>query len=163
MTCIECGGKMTSARETVKYDASGLSGVTLRNVEVRRCSACGAYEVAIPRIEQLHRLIALIVIQKETALIPEEIRYLRKYLGWSGADFAKHMGATPESISRWENGKLAMSPQADRLLRMMVALRGPRDEYTLDTLKAIRPRRDTKPLRVGLRSLPSGWRKDSAA
>jgi putative zinc finger/helix-turn-helix YgiT family protein len=162
MTCLECGGKMTSAREAVKYDASGLSRVTLVNVEVRRCRKCGAYEVVIPKIEELHRLIAAVVIQKQEALAPEEIRYLRKYLGWSGVDFAAHMGATPETISRWENGKLAMSPQADRLLRTMVALREPASDYKIDALKQILPKK-AKPLRVGLRSGPSGWRKDTAA
>lgn len=163
MTCLECGGKMTSSRETVKYDASGLSGITLRNVEVRRCARCGRYEVVIPKIEQLHQLIAAIVIRKTDALAAEEIRFLRKYLGWSGVDFAAHMGATAETVSRWENGKLAMSAQADRLLRAMVALGEPQSDYTLDALKEIVPKRTTKPLRVGLRSAPSGWRKESAA
>ena len=162
MTCLECGGKMTSARESVKYDASGLSRVTLRNVEVRRCPKCGAHEVVIPKIEQLHQLLASAVIQKPAALVAEEIRFLRKYLGWSGADFAKYMGAKPETISRWENGKLTMSPQADRLLRVMVAVREPESDYTLDALKAILPK-SARPLRVGLRSAPSGWRRDPAA
>jgi putative zinc finger/helix-turn-helix YgiT family protein len=154
---------MTSKRETVKYDASGLSGVTLVNVEVRRCPKCGAYEVVIPHIEQLHRLLADSVIRKNGALVPEEIRFLRKYLGWSGVDFAAHMGATAETVSRWENGKLTMSPQADRLLRTMVALREPESHYKVDALKEILPKRAAKPLRVGLRSAPSGWRKDPAA
>jgi putative zinc finger/helix-turn-helix YgiT family protein len=162
MTCLECGGKMTSTREAVKYDASGLSGVTLANVEVRRCSKCGAREVVIPKIEELHRLLAAALIQKKGALVAEEVRFLRKYLGWSGVDFAAHMGATAETVSRWENGKLTMSPQADRLLRTMVALREPESEYKIEALKAIVPKA-AKPLRVGLRSGPSGWRKDTAA
>ena len=123
MNCSECDGKMTVAREKVKYDVSGLSGVTFRNVEVRRCSNCGEYEVVIPKIEELHRLIALTIIRKPSALAPEEIRFLRKYLGWSGVDFANHMGAKPETMSRWENGKLGMSGQADRLLRANTATR----------------------------------------
>lgn len=162
MTCIECGAKMTNARETVKYDVSGLSGITLRNVEVRRCPGCGAQELVIPRIEELHRLIAGVVLRKDGPLVGEEIRFLRKYLGWSGVDFAAHMGATAESVSRWENGKLAMSAQADRLLRAMVALREPESDYRLAALKAILPKK-AKPVRVGLRNVPSGWRKDSAA
>lgn len=53
VTCLECGGKMTSQRETVKYDTLGLRNVTLVNVEVRRCQSCGEHEVVIPRINQL--------------------------------------------------------------------------------------------------------------
>jgi putative zinc finger/helix-turn-helix YgiT family protein len=146
----------------VKYDSSGLSGVSLRNVEVRRCPACGAFETIIPKIDQLHRLLALTIIRKPSALVPEEIRFLRKYLGWSGVDFAAHVGATPETVSRWENGKLTMSPQADRLLRMMVALREPAGEYRLETLKTILPETG-RPLRMGLKHVRSEWREDVAA
>ena len=162
MTCVECGGKVTSARETVKYDASGLSGITLRNIEVRRCEKCGDYEILIPKIEQLHYLMAHAIIRKPASLVGEEIRFVRKYLGWSAADFAAHMGARLETISRWENGKLTMSPQADRLLRMMVALREPEKDYSLDTLKAILPKKAGRPLRA-FRHSPSGWKEDRAA
>lgn len=161
MTC-DCGAAMTSSRETVKYDASGLPGVTLRNVEVRRCKACGEYEVVIPRIEDLHRVLAVTIIGKTAPLAPEEIRFLRKYLGWSGTDFAKHMGSTAESVSRWENGKLAMSATADRLLRIMVAVKAPVRDYSLDVLKDIRPKRTAKPLRVGLRLTGSQWQTIAA-
>ena len=162
MTCVECGHKMTRARETVRYDASGLSGVTLRNVEVRRCEGCGEYETVIPKVEQLHRLMAHTVIRKPAALAGEEIRFLRKYLGWSGADFAAHVGAAAETVSRWENGKLTMSPQADRLLRAMVALQEPDGDYSLDALKAILPKKAARPLRT-FRHSASGWREDRAA
>lgn len=162
MTCVDCGGKMTSTRETVKYDASGLSGVTLRNVEVRRCEGCGGYELVIPKIEQLHQLMAHTVIRKPAALVGEEIRFLRKYLGWSGADFAAHVGAAPETVSRWENGKLTMSPQADRLLRTMVAIGASEKDYSLDALKSILPKRAARPLRA-FKHVASGWREERAA
>ena len=61
---------------------------------------CGEHEVAIPRIEDLHRTIAQAVIAKRERLTPAEIRFLRKFLGWSGADFAAHVGTTPETVSR---------------------------------------------------------------
>ena len=64
----------------------------------------------IPKIEKLHRTIAMAIVGKKTRLTAEEIRFRRKYLGWSGADFARHMGVTPESISRWENEKERMNP-----------------------------------------------------
>ncbi len=158
MTCTECGAKMTSARETVKYDASGLPGVTLRGVEVRRCRQCGAYELVLPQIEELHRLLAAIVIGKTAWLAPQEIRFLRKYLGWSGADFASHMGTSPETVSRWEHGKLKMGATADRLLRTMVAVKAPVTNYSLDVLRSIKPGRETKPLRVGLKRVGSAWK-----
>ena len=95
MKCINCGSTMKSARENFKYEASGLPYVTLRMIEVRRCAKCGEYEVVIPRIEELHRAIALVLIVKPTRLTPEEIRFIRTYFDWTGAEFARHMGVTP--------------------------------------------------------------------
>ena len=58
MMCMRCGAAITVARENFLYTASGLPNVTLVGVEVRRCPSCGEFEVAIPRIEDLHRTIA---------------------------------------------------------------------------------------------------------
>ena len=64
MKCDACGGPMISARENYNYAACGLPHVTLVGVEVRRCKACGEHEVVLPKIEQLHRAIALGVVAK---------------------------------------------------------------------------------------------------
>jgi len=156
MTCLECGGAMTTTRENFKYAASGLPGITLVGVEVSRCPQCGAFEVAIPHIEELHRLLAHEVAARTGRLAPEEIRFLRKWLGWSGVDFAAHMGVDPATVSRWENDSLQMGGSAERLLRLMVATREPIQTYSLEMLKQIG---DTKasPLRLGLRADAAGW------
>ena len=114
------------------YAASGLPYVTLVGVEVRRCAACGDHEVVIPKIEQLHRTIAMAVVEKRSRLTAAEIRFLRKYLGWSGVDFARHMGVTAESVSRWENDREQMAAVADRLLRLMVVTQASVSDYSLD-------------------------------
>jgi putative zinc finger/helix-turn-helix YgiT family protein len=93
---------MQSSRENHRWDASGLPNVVLIDVEVRRCPACGERTVVIPRIEALHRALAMTVIARPGRLAPQEIRFLRKWLGWSGQDFARHFGVTPTTVSRWE-------------------------------------------------------------
>lgn len=159
--CPECNQPMTSAKENYSYSASGLPYVTLVGVEVRRCKACGDHEVVIPRIEQLHRTMALAVIAKKARLTAAEIRFLRKYLGWSGADFARHMGVTPESVSRWENEREQMNPVADRLVRLMVVTQTPVSDYSLDGLVDL----DEKPSPVRLRVevKKGGWLAEAAA
>jgi len=127
---------MAARREDFDYRASGLP-VVLAPVEVRRCANCGETEVAIPHIEQLHRVIAETVIGKNTRLMPAEVKFLRKYLGWSGSDFARHIGVTPETVSRWENGHDQMAPPADRALRLMVALTTPVSEYPTPPLETM--------------------------
>ena len=154
---------MKTRRENYRYDASGLPYVTLEGVEVSRCQQCGETEVAIPAIEELHRAIGGALIRKRARLAPPEIKYLRKYLGWSGVDFARHMGTTPETVSRWEHGTAAMGAPAERLLRLMVATQAPVRDYPVAMLAQVAAAADARkpqPVRLGLsrRSRRAGWR-----
>jgi putative zinc finger/helix-turn-helix YgiT family protein len=156
MKCVECGAEMTTHRENYKYGACGLPGVTLVGVDVSRCRDCGEVEVAIPNIEGLHRVLAQEVARKRERLTPAEIRYLRKWLGLSGVDFAAHVGVTAETVSRWEQGATAMGGSAERLLRWFVFTREPVSEYPLNMLKDVaiaQPR----PIKVGLRVEHGHW------
>jgi putative zinc finger/helix-turn-helix YgiT family protein len=162
MTCVDCGGPLKATRAPYRYTDSGLPGVVLLGVEVRRCSKCGTEEVAIPRVEDLHRLIAQEVIRRPHRLTPGEIKYLRKWLGWSGVDFARHMGTTPETVSRWEQGRVPMSPQADRLLRLMVTTRAPVADYTLDALTTIGEKQPVRPTPLRMQWERGRWLRQAA-
>lgn len=162
MKCFECGASMERRKENYRYDASGLPSIVLESVEVRRCPECGIEEVAIPRIEQLHQVIAESVIHKPARLVGSEVRYLRKYLGWSASDFAKHMGTARETVSRWETGQTRIGPQADRLLRLLVATKQPVGDYSADFLKEIGADQGT-PIQVRLAADHSGWHTLTAA
>jgi putative zinc finger/helix-turn-helix YgiT family protein len=135
MKCLNCGEQMTSRKENHQYKESGLDYVTLANVEVRSCPNCGTREVAIPRMDDLHRVIAQTVITREAVLRATEIKFLRKYLGWSASDLATYMAVAPETVSRWESGKQDMGPVADRLLRLLVSNREPVTRYPIDLFK----------------------------
>ena len=159
MKC-DCGATMTSARENYSYAASGLPHVTLEGVEVRRCAACGEHEVVIPNIEQLHQAIANAVISKKARLASAEVRFLRKHMGWSGAEFARHVGVKPETVSRWETGKEFIGPIADRLLRLMIVTKAPKREYAIETLASLED--EFAPVRVRLSADKSGWHERAA-
>jgi putative zinc finger/helix-turn-helix YgiT family protein len=153
---------MKTGRENVRYDACGLPGVTLMDVEVSRCPQCGEYEVAIPQIDDLHKAIAQALIRKSSRFDAAEVRYLRKYLGWSGADFASHIGATRETVSRWESGATPIGPASDRLLRLMVATRDPVGEYPLDMLATITKESPAQAVRLGVKRDEEGWHAAAA-
>ena len=134
-TCRE--GEMKTTTENHLYVESGLPNVVLVGVDVRRCPRCGAFEVLLPRVVELHRVIAKAVILKPARLNGAEVKFLRKHLGWSGADFAAHMGVDPTTVSAWENERKPFGTSSDRLLRLMVARQAPVDDYSLDELTKI--------------------------
>lgn len=155
MTCSQCGGKMTTKPENYRYAASGLPNVTLVGVDVRRCSRCGDHEVVIPRIEELHRVLAAAVVRQASRLTKDELKFLRKYLGYSGVDFAKVIGVAAETVSRWENGKERIGPTTERLIRMLVVHSQPIKSYPIEALEAISEERSTAPL--GVRPKGNSW------
>jgi putative zinc finger/helix-turn-helix YgiT family protein len=155
--CRTCGkAELTSNVETYLYVESGLPNVTLVGVEIRRCPACGDHQLVLPRVTELHRTIAHTVITKRARLSGAEVRFLRKYMGWSGVEFSKRIGADPSTVSNWETDKDPIGMASDRLLRLMVAYGSPVEDYPLDELTKIENERQP-PLAVRLSPKASGW------
>ena len=127
MDCEACGGAMrqrvTTAAQPYAYSLSGLDNVRLVGVRVRRCAKCGNELPIIPRIAELHRVIAQTLVELRRPLRGQEIRFLRKYAGLAGQDFAAMLGVRPEHLSRVENGHTAtFGAPADRLTRAIAAM-----------------------------------------
>ncbi len=139
MKCPECGGATTESIGSHPYIGSELPHVILQGVKFHKCAACGHGGVIIKRLAELHRVLARSVAKSPHKLAPGEICFLRKHLGWSGRDFARHFGVSPETVSRWENGKKVMGPTAERLLRVLALTYDPVDEYPLPDQFEARP------------------------
>ena len=159
--CTICGEPMKPTHGPHHYRECGLSNVWLSDIEIFPCSSCDNVGYGIWRIEQLHRAIAEAVIHKTTRLRGEEVRFLRKTLGWSGVDFARHMGVAVETVSRWETDAAPIGPQADRLLRLLVAQGHLTRSYPAERLLDIDAVKATAP-RLKLEATRTGWRLMSA-
>jgi len=132
--CDLCGAEMIERLATsdspYSYTMSGLKNVFLVNIPIKTCSnpACSAESVVIPRIAVLHRLITQSLLKKPFLLSGSEIRFLRKEAGIAGKSLAAKLNVTPEYLSRVENGKSgkkkkeAFGPQADKLIRAIIAV-----------------------------------------
>jgi putative zinc finger/helix-turn-helix YgiT family protein len=162
MNCSDCGGNLKITGDTYRYVESGLPGVVLHGVQVRKCQVCGAEEVAIPNIAGLHRCIAALRVARKSALAAVELRFLRQFLGHSSKDFAKTLGVAPETLSRWENASRDIPPVVDRVVRLLVVNTPPRTDYSADMLANIRPTAP-KHARMTLRLRGDGWEADRAA
>ena len=122
--CGRCGSMARAERCNYAFVECGLPGVLLRDVEMVRCAACGEEEVAIPRLNELMRTLALAVLCKPYPLNGKEVRFLRKSLHFSAQELSRLLRIDKTTISKWENGHDAVGPQSDRLLRLLVAAKG---------------------------------------
>jgi putative zinc finger/helix-turn-helix YgiT family protein len=163
--CPACGEPVHAEIGEYRYSECGLANVKLAGVPVYTCKKCGEHGAAIPNVAGLHRVLARGLAARRSGLKPEEIRFLRKYLGFSSVDFAGVMGKAPESISRWESATspMAMDPAAERLLRLMVMTRKPMPEYPLENLATIETAEPAPRLMVAKQNRRSSWGLEATA
>src|ERR1044071_4930648 len=100
---------------------SGLSNIYLVGIRYYTYRD-GRIIPEIPAVKQLMQLIARDLIEQETALTGDEIRFLRKRLGQKQVDFARTIGIEAETLSRFENGHQKLSETNDKFIRMYYAL-----------------------------------------
>jgi putative zinc finger/helix-turn-helix YgiT family protein len=161
MKCECSRSEMSKSVETVHYADSGLEGVDLDGVTVWHCPACDESSFEIPRMGALHRAIARDLAERPAPLGPREIRFLRKHQGYSSQDFARRMGTTAETVSRWErrNDPMPMNERAQRLLRMIVLHEPPIEAYPEHETEEPAP--SESPGEVHWHPTSRGWRKAS--
>jgi len=124
MTCRICGTRTVERLATLEspyhYTVSGLSNIFLVGIEVKRCVQCGTESPIIRRVVELNKLIAKDIAEKAGLLSGEELRYLRKFAGFSAKRFAALLEMTPSYLSRFENGHhSALGGAADKLARAL--------------------------------------------
>jgi putative zinc finger/helix-turn-helix YgiT family protein len=120
MNCPACHqmGKIHTGK--YHYTESGLQNVWLLGVEIFECG-CGEIFAFIPCAQELHKLIAQILLKQENQLSGREIRFLRKHMGMKAKDFAERLGVKNVTVSRWEQGETIPPKTIDRLIRFFYA------------------------------------------
>ena len=136
--CSQCDSKMTSHKANrYHYVESGLSNIYLKGVTMWSCPNCDADEVEIPDPAGLQDALARTLVSKASRLTGKEFRFLRTYLGHSGADVATRFTVSRETISRWETGTLKVPGPADIALRYMVLMGKANHDYKIVDLNEI--------------------------
>lgn len=163
MKCVMCDNKKLLKKEalTMSYKQCGLDNVTLHGVDYYKCKKCGEEYYGFGKQEQLHALIARVLILKRDLLIGKEIRFLRTYLGYSTTVFAKLTGYEVETLSRIENGKQEISKKFDVLVRALVAIKLPDRDYDLHDIWLNEQGESYK--RIELDAKKEGWNVRLAA
>lgn len=116
--CYDCGATMKAQVESYRYLESGLKNVILKGILVFRCKECGAEVPELVSASALHSFIGMRILFKENRLDGDEVRFLRKLVGYSATELAELAGTSKSVVSRWEN-RTTLGSQADRLIRMI--------------------------------------------
>lgn len=140
------------------YTESGLDNVFVDGVTTFDCPSCGERVTRFFAMEKLHEAIARAIVARPGRLAPMEIRFLRKHLGYSNQDFARRMGVTPETSSRWASGDLGMNGSAEVLLRLLVRIGEKVEQYPAPEDEA-----DPQPIHVKFERGTHDWASVSLA
>jgi len=98
-------------------------------IEKFACPRCKAVYPIVPRIEELHQVIASALVRKAGDLAGSEVRYLRSWMGMKSQDFADVLGCVPEHLSKVENGHTRLGASSDRLVRTLVRIKLQQTEF----------------------------------
>ncbi len=138
MNCPSCDAKMTAEKVSrYHYVESGLTNIYLKGMTLWSCPECGSEEVEIPDPSGLQDAIARALVSKESRISGKEFRFLRTYLGHSGADVATRFAVSRETVSRWETSALKVPGTADIALRYMVLTGKANHDYKVTDLNEI--------------------------
>lgn len=120
MECSNCGATAKVIAGTYPFRESGLNNVVLCGIDLVKCPACHNVDPIIPHVNQLMRVLALAVISHPFRLRGEDVRFLRKFIGKNGREFAELLHVDPTTLSKWENNEDPVGPNNDRLIRAVV-------------------------------------------
>jgi putative zinc finger/helix-turn-helix YgiT family protein len=123
--CSDCGGEATVKKGTYRFAECGVDNVVLKGIELIECPACGNVDPVIPSMTELFRVIAMAMIAKPQPLTGAEVRYLRKYAGMNGEQFARMLHTDKTTLSKWENGAINIGSKTDLLIRAIALQIGP--------------------------------------
>ncbi len=104
MKCIECGSAMKAAKVPHKivvamktYSGQVAAMVCSKGHELIDGKDLGRFEVSVAA-----------AVANSGQVNGETFRFMRKAIGLSAVELAPLLDTTPETISRWENGKMTV-------------------------------------------------------
>ena len=132
--CASCRCPMQRAETALRERVAGRQFEL--KVTVESCPECGEELIGSDEVKRFELHVA-----RELALhgppSGEAFRFMRKALGMPAVQVARLLGLRPETVSRWERGKLQADPRSVVLLGSIVldAVQG--TSTTIDRLEAL--------------------------
>lgn len=100
------------------YTDCGLDNVFIHGLDVV-CDDAGNDTIRIPRINQLHRVIAEGIVSHPFAMDGQELRFLRTEMGFTQGKLADLLGVTQLTVGRWERSENPIGPTVEVFVRKL--------------------------------------------
>jgi DNA-binding transcriptional regulator YiaG len=100
----------------------GLSPVEVHHAPALRCTHCGEVTWEGTTLDAIAYELARQLVADSSHLAPDEVRYVRKYLGLTQADLATRLGVDRNTVARWEIADRPLRHGEAIALRALVAL-----------------------------------------
>jgi putative zinc finger/helix-turn-helix YgiT family protein len=107
----------------------------ITNVDGRRCTDCGEVSFKGTDLARFETAVAVALAEAGESS-GEALRWMRKALDLRAVDLAQLLGVTPETISRWETGRVTIDKGALALVGLMVMDLARGNTGTMDALRA---------------------------
>ena len=101
------------------YTVSGLRNVYIVGLEPF-VDEDGDEVIRIPAINQLHHLIAKVIVLGEAGMQGDELRFLRTEMGQTQDELASILHVDRQNIGRWERGEVPIDGCAETVIRRHV-------------------------------------------
>lgn len=75
--------------------------------------------IEIPAVNQLHHLLAKLIVLDEKGMRGDELRFLRTKLGQTQEDLASLLHVDRQTIGRWERGEFPIDGCAETVIRRL--------------------------------------------
>lgn len=102
-----------------RYTVSGLRKVFIVGLEPF-VDEDGDEVIRIPAINQLHYLIAKVIVLGEAGMHGDELRFLRTEMGQTQNELASLLHVDRQTIGRWERGEFPIDGCAETVIRRLV-------------------------------------------
>jgi putative zinc finger/helix-turn-helix YgiT family protein len=119
--CDKCktGLMQRSVKPEHVEDLGGVVVKIMNAVKVFKCTNtdCGEEVIGIPDMQGLVRAAAVYRALDPARLTGKEVRFMRRALDMTQAEFGKAMDLSPEHVSRWETGARGTGCASEKLVR----------------------------------------------
>ena len=146
LECPNCNvEKMIKVIGDYHFTESGLSNLYLKEWPLFRCGNCDVEMPLLPDSDGFTVWLAEQLIKQRERLCGEDVLFLRKGLGFTGAKLADFLGVNRVEVSRWENNRQPISFQSDFYLRMQTVDKLLTPQHLVSLIRALRNyQRDTR-------------------